>query len=76
MSNIEESILRKIQRLEKRYNQKLDKIVKLDPGIEYELHKRRVLEYENDKTWEELDGLLNTVGSNAWDYVVMGNKNL
>lgn len=35
----------------------------------------RVDEIENDKIWEELDGLLNSVGSNAWDYVVMGNKN-
>jgi hypothetical protein len=75
-SDMEEPILRKIQRLEKRYNQKLDKIVTLDPGIEYEYHKRRVLECEKDRIWEELDGLLNSVGSSAWDYVVMGNKNL
>lgn len=73
---MDEKLLKRINRLENRYNKKLDKIVKLDAGIEYEHHKIKILEIEMDWIWDELDTILKGVGSSAWDYLVMERKNL
>ncbi len=73
---MDEKLLKRINRLENRYNKKLDKIVKLDARIEYEYHKIKILEIEIDQIWSELDTILKGVGSSAWDYLVMENKNL
>lgn len=73
---MDEKLLKRINRLEKRYYQKLDKIVKLNEGIEYEYHKIKILEIEMDQIWDELDAILKGLGSSAWDYIVMEIKNL
>lgn len=73
---MDEKLLKRINRLENRYNKKLDKIVKLDAGIEYEYLKIKILEIEKDQIWDELDTILKGIGSSAWDYLVMENKNL
>lgn len=73
---MDEKFLKRINHLENRYNKKLDKIVKLDAGIEYEYHKIKILEIEKDEIWDELDTILKRIGSSAWDYLVMERKNL
>lgn len=69
-------LLKRINRLENRYNQKRDKITKLNGLIEYEYYKIKILEIEIDQIWSELDTILKGVGSSAWNYLVMKIKNL
>lgn len=70
-------IAARIARLEKRYFSKRDKLFKILPCVsDYDWNMAKNLEYDMDAAYNELDVLLKTLGSSAFEYIVMKNKKL